>query len=79
MWGNCRQVNGCEENTESDHVPGAILDREGSDQGLPEEVEDGTNGYQTRHQADVGDRSKDRSANAHTSHSFLGHLWEIMS
>ena len=51
--GDC--VDGGEEHAKGDHVPCPVLQGEGSNQGLADEVEDGTSGNQTRHQADVAE------------------------
>ena len=51
--GDC--VDGSEEHAEGDHVPRPVLEGKGCDQSLADEVEEGTSGYQTRHQADVAE------------------------
>ena len=51
--GDC--VDGGEEHAEGDHVPCPVFQGEWGNQGLPDEVEDGTRGNQTRHQADVAE------------------------
>ena len=55
MRGECDCVDSGEEHAEGDHVPRPVLEGEWSNQGLPEEVEEGTRGNQTRHQADVAE------------------------
>ena len=51
--GDC--VDSGEEHAERDHIPCPALQGERGDQDLAEEVEDGTSGNQTRHQADVAE------------------------
>ena len=48
-------IDDSKKHTEGDHVPCPALEGEGCDQGLADEVERGTKGYQTRHQADVAE------------------------
>ena len=51
--GDC--VDGGEKHAEGDHVPGPALEGKRGDQGLADEVEEGTKGYQARPQADVAE------------------------
>ena len=55
MRGERDCVDDGEEDRQGDHVPGPVLQRKGDDQCLADEVEQGTSGYQTRHQADVAE------------------------
>ena len=55
MRSECDCVDSGEEHAEGDHVPCPALEGKGCDQGLADEVERGTQGYQTRHQTDVAE------------------------
>lgn len=55
MRGESDGIDHGEKHRQGDHVPGSVLQSKRNDQGLADEVEQGTSGYQTRHQADVAE------------------------
>ena len=55
MRRECDYVDSSEEHTEGDHVPCPVLEGERCDQRLADEIERGTSGKKTRHQADVAE------------------------